>query len=534
MAEIKNSTLKTAYLHMSRKPFREFWSLPTTTVMIRGVNGTRGFNPSHICELLRLAPNLVECLFCGMKTNFDDTSETLALPKLRRLMFREHISHSPNLKASLPMWLLTNCFPSFGGHHHPSRLVLWDESDFPLLAECLRLVPDLGWFELWDTYSPTVKKLFAALAQSTSLLPQLRTLVIQVEEVPPNCHSFWMALLRALVACHTRIQVFHCMVSLCEGPLPGGSGKLTNQLLFLVLVYLYFIGQLDGFHDCNFASVRHLTCLDEFKCLPFHLKPDENGSMDIRAKEGVHTQHSIPEIFAYYECKTKEPSLCTDPRVQKVALLGANVNLFSINNQLPERSENVCRRDFDVEDTELDAAGQHRTRHRLPGGVGDLTRHFDGETEEIVEQGRKVSFSGVGLRVAPKFYAIEEAFNDAGRETEQLEDLNKDHSVIRSANRQRFKQRQRFRSRVTEKVFYLATVSPGGSNRVIQVGDISAKRYGQGKKDGGVAQSKPLLGDGIETLEKNVRRNFQRKACHRVHYFIELALNNTFIMLQLL
>jgi hypothetical protein len=195
------------------------------TVTIRGVNGTRGFYPSHFCELLRLALNLVECLFCDMETNFDDTSETLTLPKLRRLMFGERRSY-PQFDHHLLRYLslpgLEELFAdvvwsellSFLRRTSPPlrELALWDESDFPLLAECLRLVPDLGRFELWYTYSPTVKKLFAALAESTSLLPQLRTLVIQVEEVPPNCHSFWMTLLRALVARRTRIQAFHCMV----------------------------------------------------------------------------------------------------------------------------------------------------------------------------------------------------------------------------------------------------------------------------------------------------------------------------------
>jgi hypothetical protein len=180
----------------------------------------------HILDLLRLAPNLIECsLELDVTIDFD---EILVLPKLRRLMFRErgpspyfdygildHLS-LPRLETLFADAILSKLLPFLQRSSPPLReLVLGNESDLPLLAECLHLVPDLRRFEMWDSLCGLVEGFFAALVQSPSLLPQLRTLVFHINENQTVDHisiSFWTVALRALTARRTHLQVFHLEV----------------------------------------------------------------------------------------------------------------------------------------------------------------------------------------------------------------------------------------------------------------------------------------------------------------------------------
>ncbi|KAJ7896401.1 hypothetical protein B0H14DRAFT_501188 [Mycena olivaceomarginata] len=182
-----------------------------------------GFSPRHILDLLRLAPNLIECTL-----ELDDiiaVDEILVLPKLHRLMFGEYgtsprfdcrfLDHLslPGLETLFVHAILERLLPFLQRSSPPLReLVLGDESDMPLLAECLHLVPDLRRFEMWDSLCSLVEDFFAALVQCPSLLPQLRTLVFRINEdqmVDDLPISLWTVALRALTARRTHLQVFH-------------------------------------------------------------------------------------------------------------------------------------------------------------------------------------------------------------------------------------------------------------------------------------------------------------------------------------
>ncbi|KAJ7871251.1 hypothetical protein B0H14DRAFT_2724938 [Mycena olivaceomarginata] len=152
--------------------------------------------PFHIFELLRLAPNLVECLFRETDIVFAvGADQKLVLPNLRRLMFGEQgrcpsLDHNileslslPGLEA-LSTTVTSGHLLSFLKRSSPAlrELVLGYESDFLPLAECLRFAPDLKQFELWETYCSLAEELFGALTESASLLPQLSILIINLTE----------------------------------------------------------------------------------------------------------------------------------------------------------------------------------------------------------------------------------------------------------------------------------------------------------------------------------------------------------------
>ncbi|KAJ7310865.1 hypothetical protein DFH08DRAFT_456404 [Mycena albidolilacea] len=185
-----------------------------------------GFSPHHILDLLRLAPNLIECTL-----ELDDiiaVNEILVLPKLHRLMFGEYgtsprfdcrfLDHLslPGLETLFVHAILESLLPFLQRSSPPlQELVLGDDSDMPLLAECLHLVPGLRRFEMWDSPCGLVEDFFAALVQSPSLLPQLRTLVFHIDEnqsVDDISISFWTVALHALTARRTHLQVFHLEV----------------------------------------------------------------------------------------------------------------------------------------------------------------------------------------------------------------------------------------------------------------------------------------------------------------------------------
>ncbi|KAJ7360801.1 hypothetical protein DFH08DRAFT_931128 [Mycena albidolilacea] len=162
-------------------------------------------SPFHIFELLRLAPNLVECLSCETDTVFAvGADQKLVLPNLRRLMFGEQgrcPSSDHNILDGLSLPGL-EALRTTVNSAVLRELVLGHESDFLPLAECLRLAPDLKQFELWETYGSLAEELFGALTESASLLPQLSILIINLtdDEDPEISDSFWNAALAALVA----------------------------------------------------------------------------------------------------------------------------------------------------------------------------------------------------------------------------------------------------------------------------------------------------------------------------------------------
>ncbi|KAJ7310867.1 hypothetical protein DFH08DRAFT_456414 [Mycena albidolilacea] len=195
------------------------------TLTTHGVYGA-GLSHHHILDLLRLAPNLIEC---SLELDFNiAVDKILVLPKLHRLMFGEcgtsplfdyrfleHLS-LPGLETLFADAILESLLSFLQRSSPPlQELVLGNESDMPLLAECLHLVPDLRRFEMWDSPCGLVEEFFAALVQSPSLLPQLRTLVFHINEnqtVDNISISFWTVALRALTARRTHLQVFHLQV----------------------------------------------------------------------------------------------------------------------------------------------------------------------------------------------------------------------------------------------------------------------------------------------------------------------------------
>jgi hypothetical protein len=216
-------------------------SLVTLTISDALERGSElsGISPSHVFKLLRLAPNLTECLFFDVDIIFDDDDaiDGLLLPNLRRLTFGEDgrcpsFDHNVIESLSLPgleslsATVLSSDLFAFLKRSSPPllELVLGHEHDFLPMVECLRLIPQLRRFEMWQPHCPVVESLFAALAESPSLLPQLSTLAIRFsqEESDAIFDSFWTVALRALVARRTRFQVLHLMVhkSLHDSKMP--------------------------------------------------------------------------------------------------------------------------------------------------------------------------------------------------------------------------------------------------------------------------------------------------------------------------
>ncbi|KAJ6510695.1 hypothetical protein C8R45DRAFT_1161560 [Mycena sanguinolenta] len=164
------------------------------TLIIRALDSSRLFLGAQVLELLSLAPNIVECLPSGTE-RLADIPEPYVLPKLRRLMLGERDEGEaeilyglslPALEAlSLPMRsIYHNNFLDFFRRSAPPlrNLALgWKyhrSMEFPLLHECFRVIPRLARFTLWRPDSQLVAELFAALADSQSLLPRLSGLTV--------------------------------------------------------------------------------------------------------------------------------------------------------------------------------------------------------------------------------------------------------------------------------------------------------------------------------------------------------------------
>ncbi|KAF7361443.1 hypothetical protein MSAN_01177400 [Mycena sanguinolenta] len=184
-------------------------------------------------ELLRLAPNLVEYLVDDIF--FEVNPPKMVLPKLRRLTFGEpgirprcslnvlkHLSlpQLDALKIDTSMGILL----AFLEKSSPPLLELslalrYGDADFVALAE---YVPRLMWLEVWYPEYEEVENLFTVLTkpQSPFPLPNLRTLIVHLDPhvVPEHSESLWMALICALTARRTHIQVFQLTIL---DPLPA-------------------------------------------------------------------------------------------------------------------------------------------------------------------------------------------------------------------------------------------------------------------------------------------------------------------------
>ncbi|KAJ7302105.1 hypothetical protein DFH08DRAFT_978212 [Mycena albidolilacea] len=214
--------------------------LALETLAVRGLEGSpraSRFPSRQILELLRLAPNLIDCLFRDVWVEFPprgDKRARLVLPKLRRLVFgesnwsRDVLSHL-NLPAIETLAAdvhsaSAELLPFLEASSPPLReLLLAEAGEFRQLARCLRLVPGLRRLDLCAAQFDLAAELFAALAESRSapsLLPQLSMLAIHFAahaDLSAIHGFFWPAALRALTARRTHLQVLY--LDIAERPL---------------------------------------------------------------------------------------------------------------------------------------------------------------------------------------------------------------------------------------------------------------------------------------------------------------------------
>ncbi|KAJ7640358.1 hypothetical protein DFH06DRAFT_1301955 [Mycena polygramma] len=170
------------------------------TLAIRGLtslNEDQAYIGSQIVNLLRLAPNLVECRFEHVSNTrgLDKTAESLAIPTLRPLSLGgpypwidDEILNCLSLPGlvtlSLPMVNISvDDLHSFLERSSPPlRELAMDAPIGPAskrLHECLRLVPTLTRFELREPGSALMEGLFAMLAEgSPPEVPNLHSIVI--------------------------------------------------------------------------------------------------------------------------------------------------------------------------------------------------------------------------------------------------------------------------------------------------------------------------------------------------------------------
>jgi hypothetical protein len=188
-----------------------------------------------------MSPNLTECILRDLEIIDDaEAKADIVLPELRQLYFGE-INNLPFNKVvlnclSLPRLELLSTpltdeeasddLLSFLKRSSPPLrdliLKLWD-SDIGNLHRYLRLVPDLRRLEVWWPECHVMEELFAMLAESPSLVPNLNTLVIYGPESLSG--SFWTALSCTLATRRTQLHIFRLEVpdplSASEMPAPS-------------------------------------------------------------------------------------------------------------------------------------------------------------------------------------------------------------------------------------------------------------------------------------------------------------------------
>ncbi|KAJ7464657.1 hypothetical protein B0H11DRAFT_69890 [Mycena galericulata] len=192
------------------------------------LNDYLSYHAPQILELLRRAPNLVECMFDSVQ-NIDmygvgDIEETLVLPNLRRLMFGNGIDNDPTGEDHILRCFTTPRLESLSvstlrvsGYDllsflkrssPPLRdLVLGTAlgfDHFEGLYGCLHLVPTLARLEFW--WWPVTRRLDELFPASLpDLLPNLRSLTIRLY-LPVTEPLWWETLLRVLTARRTQFQ----------------------------------------------------------------------------------------------------------------------------------------------------------------------------------------------------------------------------------------------------------------------------------------------------------------------------------------
>ncbi|KAJ7509515.1 hypothetical protein B0H11DRAFT_2421476 [Mycena galericulata] len=207
-----------------------------------------GYRGLQILELLRLAPNLVECTFEDVLPIFGlhVINEALVLPHLHRLSFGNGagkdgqesddrilrcltLPHLQSLSVSM-LQTLTGDLLSFLQQSSPPlrELVLgagFDFNDqFDGIDECLRLVPTLTHLEFrsWPA-TRNLEELFAAFP--SEFLPNLCNLTIRLYLAVSDFGVWWESLLRVLTARRTQIQIVRIM---CGSGFTSASQMVAN------------------------------------------------------------------------------------------------------------------------------------------------------------------------------------------------------------------------------------------------------------------------------------------------------------------
>jgi hypothetical protein len=194
--------------------------LETLTVGALVDERERGFDFRQIFQLLRLAPNIIECGFesVARSLGFTGMGDMVVIPTLRRLISAENnpddgddiLDHLtlPSLEAlhiRASAYTLDRFLKRSGP---PLRELALDSyfTDSVELREYLHLIPSLERLEMWGPDSRLVAGLFAALADSPSLLPNLRSLAIEGDS-PRISDDNWRTVARVVTTRRIQLRV---------------------------------------------------------------------------------------------------------------------------------------------------------------------------------------------------------------------------------------------------------------------------------------------------------------------------------------
>ncbi|KAJ7509577.1 hypothetical protein B0H11DRAFT_2270001 [Mycena galericulata] len=207
-----------------------------------------GYRGPQILQLLRLAPNLVKCMFDYVQPVYGlgVIDETLVLPNLRRLSFgilQYAVNDESQSDDRILMCLTLPCLESIslsmleisGGDllsflkrsSPPLRELILGcglNDQFDGLDECLRLVPTLTRLEFWWwPVTLNLEELFAA--SSSDVLPNLRNLAFRLYLPAADFCFWWETLLRVLTARRTQIQTVRIV---CGSEFSSSSQMMAN------------------------------------------------------------------------------------------------------------------------------------------------------------------------------------------------------------------------------------------------------------------------------------------------------------------
>ncbi|KAJ7302093.1 hypothetical protein DFH08DRAFT_906039 [Mycena albidolilacea] len=207
------------------------YPLPLLKTLIIGTwnRQDRVFCGPEIIQLLRLSPNIVECFFGGMEFSCmlpPVATKKLVLRTLRRLTFGDPTCRPENndVLDCLTLPALEALHAAAGDEllgllkrsSPPLQELCVGVKDYPcsLMQECLQIIPTLVRFTIWEG-SEHMTELFAALTNSSSLLPNLRSLTIHARsrDIPD---SAWRTLLRAVLSRRIQLRILDVKVPPAE------------------------------------------------------------------------------------------------------------------------------------------------------------------------------------------------------------------------------------------------------------------------------------------------------------------------------